>query len=107
LFNNPEAAKLVLRLRAGTGDIETVIRELRAAGFSKGESIVAIAEVGVADLGEATRLVHESLTWADRRNQDAAFNHAFWQELASNGQILPDGSIDLTSWLKVGNDDEG
>ena len=49
---------------------------------------MAITDAGAADLGEATRLVHESPIWADRRDQDDALNHAFWQDLASRRKNL-------------------
>lgn len=54
-------------------DLEEVIRILRNSGFSKVHSIKALVDLGQADLSDAKRLVHNSLTWSDVRERDEEF----------------------------------
>jgi hypothetical protein len=54
--------------------IEAVIQAMRAAGFSKIDSIRALVDLGHADLREAKRVVHQSDTWRDVRDRDDKFH---------------------------------
>ena len=57
-----------------TGSWEATLRVLRDEGFTKVDSVRATVEVLGKPLDEAKALVHESQTWADRRQQDEAFH---------------------------------
>lgn len=55
------------------GSAEDIVRLLRDQGCSKVHSMKALVELGLADLGDAKRIVHGSPTWADVREQHDEF----------------------------------
>lgn len=59
-----------------TGSWEATLRLLRDEGFTKVDAVRATVEVLGTPLDEAKVLVHESPAWADRRQQDEAFQAA-------------------------------
>jgi SOS response regulatory protein OraA/RecX len=61
------------RLRNGAG-VEEILAVLREHGVSKTFSIRAMAELEVADLASAKKIVHFSQTWADVRAGDEEFH---------------------------------
>lgn len=54
----------------------TILRQLRADGFSPVESIKATRAVLHVSLGEAKDIVHRSSAWADLRNDFEALHEA-------------------------------
>lgn len=59
------------------GCVEDVVRLLRDQGLSKVHSMKMLVDLGLADLGEAKRIVHESATWGDIRARDDDFQRNF------------------------------
>ena len=61
------------RLREQGMELDDILRNLRARGCSKGQSVAIIAglrEYGPSRLAQAKRLVHDSATWADAKARD-------------------------------------
>ena len=54
-------------------NVEAIVRLLRDEGLSKVHSIKVLVDLGLADMGEAKRVVHRSPTWADVRERDDDF----------------------------------
>lgn len=52
---------------------EQIVRLLRDRGISKGLSIKALVDLGLASLADAKGIVHFSATWADVRENDERF----------------------------------
>jgi hypothetical protein len=69
----------LFRIRLASGRVfDDALRDVRAAGASIVESIVAVKHVRGCDLVEAKRLVHQSEAWADV----AKSTEAMWAQLA-------------------------
>lgn len=60
---------------------DAILESLRNEGFSKIDCIRATVEMLRLPLADAKRLVHESRTWADRRESDDQWHDALITEL--------------------------
>jgi ribosomal protein L7/L12 len=63
------------------GDVEPILALLRTRGYSKVQSIAALAEVQKLSLQEAKELVHRSSCWSDVRTQDDEFQDTIIESL--------------------------
>lgn len=71
------------RLVAG-GDLEEVLRFLRANGFSVIDSIKATMEVTGASLAAAKKKVHRSEAWRDRRGTHDEFHRTLVEDVEAD-----------------------
>jgi hypothetical protein len=76
-----------LRSQLASGlTLDTALRELRSAGASIIESIIATKSVRGCDLAEAKRLIHDSTTWADVVERTDAMWAQLDEELDRNAE---------------------
>jgi hypothetical protein len=68
---------LLRQAREYSGNPEQLVAFLRRAGLSKLRSVAAYAEVMNVSPAEAKRRVHDSDTWAERRDFDEQLHRAF------------------------------
>jgi hypothetical protein len=85
--------------------VEDAIALLRHAGYSKGQSILALTEATSMDMDAATRAINDSAAWQSQREADASLNSALWDSAERQGDVQPDGSVDITSWLNSSSDE--
>lgn len=71
------------RLVAG-GDLEEVLRFLRANGFSVIDSIKATMELTGASLATAKETVHRSEAWRDRRGTHDEFHRTLVEDVEAD-----------------------
>jgi hypothetical protein len=62
-------------------DMEVFLRLMRAAGFSKADSIRALVVFHNAKIADAKTLVHNSQAWCDRAQADDAFHDEIIRDL--------------------------
>jgi hypothetical protein len=65
-------------LAAGTGQDE-VLDRLRQRGLDKIDCVDVFRAATGMSVGQAKRVVHDSLTWADRREADEYVEDVFWR----------------------------
>jgi hypothetical protein len=68
-------------LFAQSGELEPVVKFLKGLGLSKVESMICIVESGVAPMSQAKEIVHNSDSWAERREADDAFHEQLHESL--------------------------
>lgn len=95
----------VRELLATGRPVEDAITLLRDAGCSKGQSILALAEATSMDMEAATKAINDSATWHSQRDADASLNSSLWDAAERGGDVQPDGSVDITSWLNSSSEE--
>jgi ribosomal protein L7/L12 len=79
-MNSSVMEKFHRRLMAD-GDLDGALRVLRDGGYSKIQSMKALADTGRFGLAEAKAVVHGSAVWEDTRQRDSEFHEALEAEV--------------------------
>jgi hypothetical protein len=87
-----QLAEVARGLLAAGRSLDEVLGLLRQRGLTKMDSIPVVQAATDVSLAEAKMALHNSLSWADRREQDQQLEDAFWRAMfiecvLSGGQI--------------------